>query len=256
MTAVETFRAKAPGIAAKLMGDFPIGVVDAAAMLGNLGHECDGFTALQEISPTVKGSRGGYGWAQWTGSRRRAYEAYCKRNKLDPASDKANYAWLFLELKGNEAKAIDKTLAVQTRDQKVYAFERAYLRAGVPHYPSRRQWAAWAADAIGSGGKPVAATPLPPAEKAVILNDGIAEADRKRDGALVGGTSVGSAGGLATIGGTVAVSGKHDAAPVPGGEWMLLGLGLVFVVAAVAAFVVASRHGKAAGRLRAARLEG
>ena len=258
MLPTETFRAKVPVVAAKLMGDFPIGPVDAAAMLGNLGHESNGFTDLQELAPTVKGSRGGYGWAQWTGPRRRAYEAYCKRNQLDPASDKANYAWLFLELKGSEAKAITKTISAETRDQKVYAFERSYLRAGVPHYPSRRHWAALAADAIvaSSGGKPIVVGPMPEAERIEILNDGIRESDRKRDGALAGGASVATAGGIGTIGGTVAVTDKRDDAPVPGGEWMLLGLGLVFVVAAVATFLVASRHNSTAARLRAARLGG
>ena len=260
MTAVETFRAKAPGIAAKLMGDFPFGVVDSAAVLGNLGHECNGFTALQEISPTVKGSRGGYGWAQWTGPRRRAFEAYCKRNKLDPASDKANYAWLFLELKGSEAGAVGKTLAAQTRDQKVYAFERSYLRAGVPHYPSRRQWAALAAEAIGSAGKPMVATPLSNAERTVILTDGIREADRKRDQASVSGASIGVAGGLGTIGGAGVVAQKTEQpstpapAPAPMADWALLGGGLAFVVVAAALIMKARRHGKTAARLAKALL--
>ena len=90
MNAEATFRAKAPGIMAKLLSDFPIEKLAAAAIVGNLGHESAGLATLQEIKPTVAGSRGGYGWAQWTGPRRRAFEAYCKRNGKDPASDDAN----------------------------------------------------------------------------------------------------------------------------------------------------------------------
>src|SRR4051812_41185095 len=100
------FRQKAPGIMALLMQDFALDVESAAAILGNLGHESGGFRFLQEKTPMVAGSAGGYGWAQWTGPRRRAYEAYCARNNLDPAGDKANYGWLFVELKGSESAAI------------------------------------------------------------------------------------------------------------------------------------------------------
>ena len=142
MNAEQTFRAKAPWIMSKLLCDFPIGVDDAAAILGNLGHECLGFTAMQEFKPVVAGSKGGWGWPQWTGPRRRAFEAYCKRTGKDPASDDANYAYLFIELKGiegSEKAAIPKTMAAKGLDAKVIAFELAFLRAGVKHYSSRQQ---------------------------------------------------------------------------------------------------------------------
>src|SRR4051812_293038 len=97
------FRATAPAYMRKLVADFPsLDLQDAAAIFGNLGHESLGFTRLQEISPTVKGSKGGYGWAQWTGPRRRAFEAWCKKHGKDPAADATNYAYLYLELKGLE----------------------------------------------------------------------------------------------------------------------------------------------------------
>ncbi|WP_240233631.1 phage tail tip lysozyme [Devosia lacusdianchii] len=144
-----TFRAKAPGIMAQLLRDFPITPTDAAAIVGNAGHESLGFTALQEFKPTVAGSRGGWGWMQWTGPRRKAFEAYCARTGKNPASDDANYAWLFLELKGvegTEGRAIGKTTAAADLNAKVIAFEKAFLRAGVKHYPSRQQWAKIALD--------------------------------------------------------------------------------------------------------------
>lgn len=147
MSAKSTFIAKAPGIMDKLMADFLIGRDDAAAIVGNLGHECAGFTLLQEQKPVVKGSKGGYGWAQWTGPRRRDYTAYCSRNNLDMASDKANYGFLFVELMGTEKKAIPAVKAAGTLNEKVVAFEKAFLRAGVKHYPSRQQYAAWAVEA-------------------------------------------------------------------------------------------------------------
>lgn len=63
----DVFARKAPWIMALLMRDFPLGLEDAAAILGNLGHESGGLVQLQELKPVVAGSRGGYGWAQWTG---------------------------------------------------------------------------------------------------------------------------------------------------------------------------------------------
>lgn len=164
------FRAKAPGIMAQLIRDFPITPTDAAAIVGNAGHECLGFTTYQEIKPTVAGSRGGWGWMQWTGPRRRAFEAYCARTGKDPASDEANYAWLFLELKGiegTEGSAIGKTVAAKDLDAKVIAFEKAFLRAGVKHYPSRQNWARIALDAwrahSGTGIPIPKPTPIPTA---------------------------------------------------------------------------------------------
>lgn len=146
------FRATAPKYMRKLLADFPqLDAQDAAAIFGNLGHESRGFTSLQEEKPTVKGSRGGYGWAQWTADRRRAFEAYCQRTGKDPASDEANYAYLYLELSGHEGtegKAVGRVSAAVGLQAKVEAFEKAFLRAGVKHYDSRLQWAKVAVDAF------------------------------------------------------------------------------------------------------------
>ena len=170
--AEQTFRAKAPGIMAQLVRDFQITPEEAGAIVGNLGHESLGFTAMQEFKPVVAGSRGGWGWAQWTGPRRRAFEAYCARTGKDPASDEANYAYLFLELKGiegTEGKAIGKLKAAKGLDAKVEAFERAFLRAGVKHYNSRKQWAYIAIDQWRktlAGGIPIPTpTPVPDGAK-------------------------------------------------------------------------------------------
>ena len=150
------FTDKAAGIMALLMKDFDLSVTDAAAILGNLGHESGGFRFLQEKEPLVPGSKGGWGWAQWTGPRRRAFEAYCARNGLDPASDRANYGWLFVELKGDEKRAIPAVKKATTLAGKVKAFEMAFERAGIKHYDSRNVWAQRALDAYNAAPKPVA----------------------------------------------------------------------------------------------------
>lgn len=241
MNAEQTFRSKSSGIVARLMGDFPIVSVDGIAVVGNLGHECNGFTALQEVSPTVKGSRGGFGWAQWTGPRRRAFEAYCKRNHLDPASDQANYAWLFLELKGSEAGAITALLKAADRNAKVVAFEKAFLRAGVKHYPSRQQWAAIAADEWAKSGQ--APAPMPAERKRDLLVD---EAQATKTRATKAGQQAAGAGGGS------AMTGAGAQAHLDGGfvaDLVLTGLAVAFVAAAAWLGWQAFRQWQAGGRL-------
>ncbi len=167
------FTDKAPGIMRLLMADFGLSDEEAAAIVGNLGHESGGFKFLQELKPMVPGSKGGWGWAQWTGPRRRSFEAYCARNNLDPASDKANYGWLFVELTTTEKKAIPAVKNAADLQSKVIAFEKAFERAGIKHYDSRLKYAKQALNAyrrslVSSDDpgpapeKPVQPVPAPP----------------------------------------------------------------------------------------------
>lgn len=154
--AYELFKAKAPWIMALLIRDFDLILDDGCAVLGNIGHECGGFELFQEQKPLVPGSRGGFGWAQWTGPRRRAFEAYCARNKLDPKGDQANYGFLFVELSGSESSAITKMKAAKGLRAKVRAFEASFERASMKHYDSRDTWARRAREAWDAvGGNPM-----------------------------------------------------------------------------------------------------
>jgi hypothetical protein len=79
-TAEKIFALKAPWIMAKLREDFaPLTPTQAAGILGNLGHECNGFSNLAESN----GHGPGRGWAQWSFDRRVKFESYCNRNRLD-----------------------------------------------------------------------------------------------------------------------------------------------------------------------------
>lgn len=137
---------KVKWIMPRLMREFDLTPEEAAAICGNLGHESAGFTALQEINPTVAGSKGGYGWAQWTGPRRRNFEAFCKVLKLSPTSDQANYAFLVEELKTTEKAAIPAVKKAIGLNAMVIAFEMSFERAGVKHYLSRLKYAQEALD--------------------------------------------------------------------------------------------------------------
>lgn len=222
--ALTLFRQKAPGIIDKLMGDFPIGLDDAFAILGNIGHECFGFTLLQEVAPIVKGSRGGWGWCQWTGPRRRDFEAYCRRTGKDPASDAANYAWLWVELKGAESAALGKLLKAPGLEAKTIAFSRAFLRPGIAHEDSRIQWARVAQSAYATRGS-VPANPTPVSEKSEMIAAGVDVAKNKVSKAAAG-TSTAAFGGAAINAAGIGTFGHATAA-----EWMTLGLGIAAIAA-------------------------
>lgn len=124
-----------------LIRDFNLDEDSAIAIIGNAGHESGGFKSLQEIKPLVPGSKGGYGIMQWTGPRRREYEAYCKRNKFNPADMETNYKFLFVELKGPEGRVLSKLRAAKSLEDKVEIFSKGFLRPGIPHMESRQEWA-------------------------------------------------------------------------------------------------------------------
>ncbi len=147
------FIAKAPGIMSDLKRDFAFSTIQAAAILGNLGHECNGFQSMQEIHPVA--GRGGYGWSQWTGPRRRAFEAWCDDQRLDINSDVANYGFLKHELLGTHAYARRALLLETDLVRAVRVFERKFLVAGVPHYPSRERYAEIALEAYKARGEAV-----------------------------------------------------------------------------------------------------
>lgn len=154
------FRSKVPWIVTGLMNEFmTITAEDACAILGNLGHECAGFHLFQEQKPLVPGSRGGFGWAQWTGPRRKAFEAFVADNDLDPKGDRANFEFLVKELKTTEAAAMPALKKAIGLNNKVIAFEKKFERAAekYKHYERRLIWAERAADEFAKVGR----KPLP-----------------------------------------------------------------------------------------------
>jgi len=139
MRGKQLFEQKSPAIMRQLMEDFDLDAIQAAGILGNIGHECNGFHNLHEIGQPAR--RGGYGWCQWTGPRRNEFLDWCKQHHLDWKTDAANYGYLTEELRGSERAAISALLKTTTLAGAVKAFERNFERAGVPNYAARNQWA-------------------------------------------------------------------------------------------------------------------
>ena len=149
-------------IAARLLADLKrdFGLTDAqaAGVVGNLMHESGGFESLQEINPTVPGSRGGFGYAQWTGPRRKAFEAYVQANNLDPTSYEANYGFLQHEVTNDpyERGQFLKVRNAKTAAEAAEIISNEYLRPGIPHMASRTKFAN---DLVGQAGAQSAPAP-------------------------------------------------------------------------------------------------
>jgi hypothetical protein len=82
----------------RLVKELGIPVEAASGLVSNLNAE-SGIAGINERNPVVPGSRGGFGWAQWTGPRRVAFENWARAHGLDPASDQANMGFLVEELR-------------------------------------------------------------------------------------------------------------------------------------------------------------
>ena len=116
---------------ADLQKDFGLTDFQAAGIAGNLALETGNFRQLQEIAP-LKGSRGGIGYAQWTGKRRTAFEAYA--NGADLTTYDVNYGFLAMELSsGSESKIIERILKTKTLEQASNIFMRRFLRPHPQH---------------------------------------------------------------------------------------------------------------------------
>lgn len=123
---------------ADLQRDLGLSVDQAAGVVGNLAHESGGFETLQEISPLIEGSRGGYGYAQWTGPRRRQFEAWASDRGLDPSSYDANYGFLLHELTQTpEGRVMNALRGADSYRDAATVFSNQFLRPGIPHMSNR-----------------------------------------------------------------------------------------------------------------------
>jgi hypothetical protein len=139
----------------KLAADLNLTPDQASGLVGNLQAE-SGLQAVQEKAP-IGGGRGGFGWAQWTGPRRDAFEAYAKQNNLDPKSDEANYGFLRQELRSPQYAGMMAALrTTKSSGQAAALVEREYERPAVSNAGVRIDYAQQVASAKAP---PVAAAP-------------------------------------------------------------------------------------------------
>lgn len=137
----KTFNLHVPWMIELTMKDFALDLDSACAAWGNAGQESGGFENLQEGRPLS--GRGGWGPFQWTGPRRVAFEAYCKRNGYKLDDPVAWYKWFFIESKGAERAWVEAVRAAPTLKEKVRVFRAKFERpkVGLEHDSVRLKWA-------------------------------------------------------------------------------------------------------------------
>lgn len=111
-----------------LQADLDLADFQAAGIVGNLARETGNFQFLRELNPIVPGSRGGIGYAQWTGPRHDAFLEFA--GEADPMSYEVNYAFLIEELEGPYVRVLDRLRETETLNEATEVFMRGYL---APH---------------------------------------------------------------------------------------------------------------------------
>lgn len=111
-------------------------------------HVADGFLmnfqdesglnpGINEVNPTVPGSRGGFGLYQLTGPRRVAYEQFAAQRGVSPADPDAQLDFMMQELQGPEAGAAQSILSAPDAGTAAAAIARDFLRPAPQHLQSR-----------------------------------------------------------------------------------------------------------------------
>ena len=113
----------------------PDHVADAFVM--NFRDESGLNPGINEANPTVPGSRGGFGLAQWTGPRRVALERFAE-SQGKPASDmNVQLDFLVSELQGPEARAAKSIFSSADAPSAAQVIVRDFLRPAEEHKERR-----------------------------------------------------------------------------------------------------------------------
>lgn len=142
-----TFEVRGGWLVKALAERFALTLTQAAGIVGNLGYESVGLAILQEIKPAKPGSKGGYGWAQWTGPRRDAFMEWCVANRLGASSDQANYGYLCQEFQTTQSHSIKQLKLTTDLTAAIFTFGYFFERPGgttashLPGYEGRLSYA-------------------------------------------------------------------------------------------------------------------
>jgi hypothetical protein len=118
-------------IAGLVQRGYPLHV--AQGVTARLNGESGLNPGINEINPTVEGSRGGYGLAQWTGPRRRQYEAFAADRGVEANDPEAQLDFLAWENQNTEKAAWDKVMTAQDAVEAAELFTTHWERPGTPH---------------------------------------------------------------------------------------------------------------------------
>lgn len=172
-----TWEQRAGWVVNQLGTDLKLKDFQAAGLVGGLGYESGEFKHLHELGQPE--GLGGYGWAQWTGSRRTAFLNWCDEQGLDWRSDEANYGYLVYDLTHGYKGFLVKLKRTKTLENATHLAHREYetpqevLDGTETSYPQRLRYAQRAL--AGSSGQTPPEPPPPPdiADSKIELDDAL-----------------------------------------------------------------------------------
>ena len=134
------------GLIARGLPDY---VADGFVM--NFQDESGLNPGINERNPTVAGSRGGFGLAQWTGPRRVALEEFAAQRGADVSDPNVQMDFLMTELQGPESRAAASIMGTADKGQAAAAIVNEFLRPAETHRAAR------VAEYTGGGGQDLTA---------------------------------------------------------------------------------------------------
>ncbi len=123
-------------------------VVSGLVQRGLAPHLAEGFAnnfqdesgfdpGINETSPLVPGSRGGFGLSQWTGPRRRALEQFAESRGVSVSDPDMQLDFLMHELEGPERLAYDAMKRTSSPEQASAVILNRFLRPAENHRARR-----------------------------------------------------------------------------------------------------------------------
>jgi hypothetical protein len=147
-------------VARHLRDNLKLSDAQIAGVLGNLSQE-SGFNSRVNEGGAVGAPKGagGFGLAQWTGSRQANLINFAKQRKMDPGDPNLQAQFLTAEFQGPEKNALASLQKAVSPEQAALVFRRDFERAGVPKDENRFKAARTALGQLGGlGPAPESAT--------------------------------------------------------------------------------------------------
>jgi hypothetical protein len=114
----------------------------AQGIVANMKAESGLQPGINEISPVVAGSRGGFGLNQWTGPRRVAYEQFAAARGAPLDDLQTQLDFTMYELQGPERAAYTALEGVENPIEAARIYSEKFLRPGIPNMDKRLGYAA------------------------------------------------------------------------------------------------------------------
>lgn len=192
-------------IASHLQGDLGLTPEQAAGVLGNFKREAGRDLATSRNEGGAMGlptGRGGYGLAQWTGSRQQDLISFAG-GREQAADLNTQLKFLSHELNTTERRALDSLRRARTPEEAAVVFDRDFERSGVKALDQRKAFARQSFDLIKgtnrAGEEGANITPqATPAVTPAVARPAAASAPKQDDGfmgaALAGIRALGGGG--------------------------------------------------------------